>query len=245
MSLYQRLNTFLSSKKGNALLFTMVAAIMASMGGYLFVALTDINDAQKQKIAHLYNAFKMGEGTRGFINGVQINESRFGNESYGTIIDKVGAKYDHDSFIKLSELVKDGIIFIPEYDPTPVLEHDREHTYNLDLSGVTVQYLDEDGNEIDPATGGETTVDDVNVLVNLAGTPDAVNNAPFTSATAFYYVLMDKTTADAGYASGADVALKINVATILSPGLAPETSVRIPRDNDGYKGLKKGAEEAE
>ena len=58
MGLYQRLNTFLSSKKGNALLFTMVAAIMASMGGYLFVALTDINDAQKQKIAHLYNALK-------------------------------------------------------------------------------------------------------------------------------------------------------------------------------------------
>ena len=56
---------------------------------------------------------------------------------------------------------------------------------------------------------------------------------------------MDKTTADAGYASGADVDLKITAATILSPGLAPETSVRIPRDNDGYKGLKKGAEEAE
>ena len=59
-----KLNKFLQSKKGNALVLTMAAAITSAMGGFFFVALSNVGDAQKQKITHLHNAYKMAEGAR-------------------------------------------------------------------------------------------------------------------------------------------------------------------------------------
>ena len=243
MGLFNRLNTFLNSKKGNALLFTMVAAIVASMGTFLFVSVASINDAQKQRIAHLYNAYKMAEGITGKVSGTAFDENHLdGEESYDGLLVKIGESFTENAFITLRELITVSAIFVPDNDPTPEMLHGDANAapYDLENSGVRINYIDKDGNGITLTNAkSEDKVAGVKVLVNLAGTTDIgtskqATNHPYAADAPFYYVLMDNASGSKAADGLAAALLTIDDDHILSAIISPEMSVVIPSDADGY-----------
>ena len=241
MGLFKRLNTFLNSKKGNALLFTMVAAIITSMGGYLFVSVSTINDAQKQRITHLYNAYKMAEGITGKVAGTAFDKNNLdGSLTYDGIILEIGTAFAEGTFLDLGTLVNVSAVFVPDNDPTPEMNHGEENSAPYDFlnSGVKINYTKADGSAITVDGSGKSTdvVAGLKVLVNLAGTADigsndTATNHPYAASAPFYYVLMDNT--EAGLDAGL---VTITGDDILSAIISPETSVVIPSDAPGYEG---------
>ena len=51
---------FLYNKEGNALMLVTASAIIGIMGIYFFISITTISQKDKERVAHLYNAYTMG-----------------------------------------------------------------------------------------------------------------------------------------------------------------------------------------
>ena len=236
MSLKKRLLKLLKSKKGNALLLATAGAIAATFSVYFFVSLTTLSEDSKQRVAHLYNAYQMGQSLKGKIDGADINQARLGSLSEDGIEAPIDDVFHNGKFISLKVMVKKAIIIASD-DPTATARAGVDTSYDLDNSGVLIKYAAADGSVIAATAtgaGNDDIVADVQLFVNLAGTPDAASNTPYTDGEPFYYILMDD--ASAGL-SADDITVDLTQfpAGILATndgGPQAEVSVILPQDDE-------------
>ena len=197
MCLKNRLLHLLKSKKGNALLLATAGAIAATFSVYFFVSLTTLSEDSKQRVAHLYNAYQMGQSIKGKIDGADVNQARLGSNTEDELEAPIDEIFRNGEFISLKKMVKKAIIIAAD-DPTATARGGYDIQYDLDNSGVLIKFADGAGAVIAPTvkgSGTSTIVEDVHLFVNLAGTPDAASNSPYSDDEPFYYILMDATTA--------------------------------------------------
>jgi hypothetical protein len=197
MNLKQKCLHLLRSKKGNALLLATAGAIAATFSVYFFVSLTTLSEDSKQRVAHLYNAYQMGQSLKGKIDGADINQARLGSGTEDDIEAPIDDVFHNGKYIDLRTMVKKAIIIAAD-DPTATSRSGTDTSYDLDNSGVLIKYADAAGAVIAATETGsatDTIVSDVHLFVNLAGTPDAASNSPYTDGEPFYYILMDSDTA--------------------------------------------------
>ena len=236
MSLKKRLLKLLKSKKGNALLLATAGAIAATFSVYFFVSLTTLSEDSKQRVAHLYNAYQMGQSLKGKIDGADINQARLGSANEDDIEAPIDDVFHNGKFITLKVMVKKAIIIAAD-DPTATARAGVDTSYDLENSGVLIKYAAADGSVIaatDTGSATDTIVADVQLFVNLAGTPDAASNTPYTDGEPFYYILMDETSAGLA-ADDITVDLTQFPAGILATndgGPQAEVSVILPQDDE-------------
>ena len=237
MCLKDRLQEMLKSKKGNALLLATAGAIAATFSVYFFVSLTTLSEDSKQRVAHLYNAYQMGQSLKGKINGSDINQDRLGTANEDDIEAPIDEVFHNGSVISLATMVKKAIIIAAD-DPTATVRSGVDTAYDTTNSTVLIKYADGAG-AIIPATatgsGTDTIVADVHLFVNLAGTPDVESNTPYADGEPFYYVLMDSGTAGVS-AELETIDLDRFPSGILAPdngGVQAEVSVALPQDDEG------------
>ena len=236
MNLKRRLLKLLKSKKGNALLLATAGAIAATFSVYFFVSLTTLSEDSKQRVAHLYNAYQMGQSLKGKIDGADINQARLGSAAEDDIEAPIDDVFHNGKFITLKVMVKKAIIIAAD-DPTATSRGGVDTSYDLDNSGVLIKYADAGGAVItatNTGDGTDTIVADVQLFVNLAGTPDADSNTPYTDGEPFYYILMDESAAGLA-ASDITVDLTQFPAGILATndgGPQAEVSVILPQDDE-------------
>ena len=106
MSLKQRLLKLLKSKKGNALLLATAGAIAATFSVYFFVSLTTLSEDSKQRVAHLYNAYQMGQALKAKIDGADINQARLGSSTEAGLNSPIDDIFHNGEFITLKQMVK-------------------------------------------------------------------------------------------------------------------------------------------
>ena len=236
MCLKNRLLHMLKSKKGNALLLATAGAIAATFSVYFFVSLTTLSEDSKQRVAHLYNAYQMGQSLKGKIDGADINQARLGSGTEDDIEAPIDDVFHNGKFIPLKTMVKKAVIIAAD-DPTATSRGGVDTPYDLENSGVLIKYADATGAVITPTEIGgasDTIVADVQLFVNLAGTPDAASNTPYVDGEPFYYILMDADTAGLT-ADDHTVDLLQFPAGILATnegGPQAEVSVVLPQDDE-------------
>ena len=203
MCLKERLQYLLKSRKGNALLLATAGAIASTFAVYFFVSITTLSEESKQRVAHLYNAYTMGEAVKAKIEGEGLGINHLdGTQTEPDIEEKLKDIYDNGSFVTLSELIEDRVIVVG-MDPTQTQYRGTDIAYDHDVSGVLIKYADELGAIITPV--GETDnqsrknlslVHDVHLFVNLAGNTDGTadgmgsDNGPYDLTSPFYYIVM-------------------------------------------------------
>ncbi|MBL6723148.1 MAG: hypothetical protein ISQ13_03955 [Candidatus Margulisbacteria bacterium] len=237
MSLRCKLLTMLKSKKGNALLLATAGAIAATFSVYFFVSLTTLSEDSKQRVAHLYNAYQMGQSLKAKIDGADTNQARLGTANEDDIEAPIDDVFHNGKYISLAVMVKKAVIISAD-DPTATARAGVDMPYDLENSGVAIKYADADGNPIAPTETGlasDTLVADVQLFVNLAGTPDAASNSPYADGEPFYYILME--TSNSGLTTD-DITVNLTQfpAGILSTndgGPQAEVSVVLPQDDEG------------
>ena len=180
----------------------------------------------------------MGQSLKGKIDGADINEARLGVQ--GATEDDIEAPIDdvfhNGEFITLKVMVKKAIIIATD-DPSATARVGADQSYDLVNSGVLIKYADASGAVIAATDTGNATDDDVadvQLFVNLAGTPDVASNSPYTDGEPFYYILMDADTAGLS-ASDITVDLAQFPAGILATndgGPQAEVSVILPQDDE-------------
>ena len=236
MCLKNRLLHMQKSKKGNALLLATAGAIAATFSVYFFVSLTTLSEDSKQRVAHLYNAYQMGQSLKGKIDGADINQARLGSGTEDDIEAPIDDVFHNGKFIPLKTMVKKAVIIAAD-DPTATSRGGVDTPYDLENSGVLIKYADATGAVITPTEIGgasDTIVADVQLFVNLAGTPDAASNTPYVDGEPFYYILMDADTAGLT-ADDHTVDLLQFPAGILATnegGPQAEVSVVLPQDDE-------------
>ena len=237
MSIKEILLKSLKSKKGNALLLATAGAIAATFSVYFFVSLTTLSEDSKQRVAHLYNAYQMGQSVKGKIDGADINQARLGSQTEDEIEAPIDSVFHNGEFISLKTMVKKAIIIAAD-DPTATSRGGVDTPYDVNNSGVLIKYAGSDGSIIAPTTVGNGTTDivaDVQLFVNLAGTADADSNSPYADGDPFYYILMDSGSATGLTDSDHTVDLVQFPAGILSTndgGPQAEVSVLLPQDDE-------------
>ena len=237
MSLRCKLLTMLKSKKGNALLLATAGAIAATFSVYFFVSLTTLSEDSKQRVAHLYNAYQMGQSLKAKIDGADTNQARLATANEDDIEAPIDDVFHNGKYISLAVMVKKAVIISAD-DPTATARAGVDMPYDLENSGVAIKYADADGNPIAPTETGlasDTLVADVQLFVNLAGTPDAASNSPYADGEPFYYILME--TSNSGLTAD-DITVNLTQfpAGILSTndgGPQAEVSVVLPQDDEG------------
>ena len=106
MSLRCKLLTMLKSKKGNALLLATAGAIAATFSVYFFVSLTTLSEDSKQRVAHLYNAYQMGQSLKAKIDGADTNQARLGTANEDDIEAPIDDVFHNGKYISLAVMVK-------------------------------------------------------------------------------------------------------------------------------------------
>lgn len=236
MSFKLKILSLLKSKQGNALLLATAGAIAATFSVYFFVSLTTLSEDSKQRVAHLYNAYQMGQSIKGKIDGSDINQSRLGLKTEDDIEAPIDDVFHNGKFINLKTMVKKAIIIAAD-DPTATARAGVDTSYDLENSGVLIKYADAAGAVIaatETGSGVATIVSDVHLFVNLAGTPDVDSNTPYADGEPFYYILMDSATAGLT-ADEHTVNLVQFPAGILATndgGPQAEVSVVLPQDDE-------------
>jgi hypothetical protein len=235
MSLKKRLLKLLKGKKGNALLLATAGAIAATFSVYFFVSLTTLSEDSKQRVAHLYNAYQMGQALKAKIDGADINQARLGAGTEDDIEAPIDDVFHNGEYITLKNMVKKAILIAAD-DPTGTARAGSDMPYDLTNSGVLIKFADVDGNVIAATAtgaGAATIVTDVHLFVNLAGTPDVASNSPYTAGDPFYYILMDNT----GTAAGEDTTVNLvqfpaGILATNDGGPQAEVSVILPQDDE-------------
>jgi len=233
MNLIKRVKNFIKSKKGNSLLLATVGAISATFGAYFFVAITTLSEDNKQRVTHLYNSYTIGVAVEAKINGTDESKTRLNNtEIREDIEEQINLVFHDGSFITLQDMIDHNIIAVGD-DPTATDRLNDDTPYDLENSGALITYVDAVGDVI--AEGDSTPVDDVLLLVNLAGTADAIDasNAPYTAGDPFYYVLMDDSQmTTTGLDTTIDTDTYNSILSSVNGGPQAETSVILPQDNE-------------
>ena len=220
------------SKKGNALLIAMSSAIITTMSIFMFTVIINLSENNKERIAHLYNAYQMGIGVKAVIEGTSINLKRLtGNIEYmkDDIENSININLNHDSFVTLKQLTKLKIV-TAKSDPTASKKAGKSIDYDLINSGVLIRYLNHNNGTI---TDDNTRVKNLQLYVNLAGTTNTESNAPYDEGDPFYYILMDTSQSNTnGYEPTIDLPLhKVGILSAIEGGPSHETSVILPQDN--------------
>ena len=236
MSFKGKMLSKLQSKKANALLLATAGAIAATFSVYFFVSITTLSEESKQRVAHLYNAYQMGQSVKAKIDGTDVNEVRLGNLTEEQIEISLTSNYQNSNVISLQTMIDDGII-VPAADPTQTARSGQDTDYLLDDSTVTIQYLDSNGDDITADDASGSIVHDVQLLVNLAGTADADSgNGPYTTGEPFFYILMDENANGIALAANLvtidDAVFEFGILDQTDGGPQPENSVVLPQDYD-------------
>lgn len=234
MCLKDRLLQMLKNKKGNALLLATAGAIAATFSVYFFVSLTTLSESSKQRVAHLYNAYQMGRSLKAKINGADLNHQRLGKKTEDEIETPIDVVFHNGEFVSLKTMMKKAIIIATD-DPTATARRGVDTPYDLDNTGVLIKYADASGSVITATaigSGTATIVADVHLFVNLAGTPDANSNSPYTDGEPFYYILMDEGAANL---TASDLTVDLNqfpsgILATNDGGPQAEVSVILPQD---------------
>ena len=227
---------FKKNKKGNALLLATAGAIAATFSVYFFVSLTTLSEDSKQKVTHLYNAYQMGQSIKSKIDGADTKNSRLGTLTEDDLESPIDEAFHNGKFVSLKLMIKEAII-IEANDPTATARSGKDTPYDIENSGVLIIFSDADGNAIPAAeksSGTDTIVNDLHLFVNLAGTPDAASNSPYTDGEPFYYILMEKTNSGL---SDDDLTVDLNqfptgILATNDGGAQAEVSVILPQDSE-------------
>jgi hypothetical protein len=233
VKLINAVKSFLQRKRGNSLLLSTASTITATVGIYFFVVLLSISDDNKQRIAHLYNAYIIGQSIQNVIRGGPENKDYFSDSQQLSAFRhllRLDESFHNGEFITLKKLIQKEVI-LDSLDPTATSRFGKDIGYDQDNTGARIRFLASDGSII---YNSSSLVADVAIFVNLAGTSDAISNAPYPDGEPFFYIVMDPTGPNA---NGASTTIDTNVHKkgILSneeDGIQAEQSVILPQDNE-------------
>ena len=196
---FHLIKRFIHTKQGNAQLLTMAGAVFATMGIYFFMSLSSLNTEDKERIAHLYNAYQMGQSinallkNRIFTKGqLEISykdengQNRFTKEEFEKYV-----TMETGTVFTLQEMISDELI-LDSRDPTATringqpIKYDVEKTKIQIIFDLVIDHYDENGDAIKKVAG-------VQFFVNLAGEPihssTGFTNEPYEDGTNFYYLV--------------------------------------------------------
>lgn len=208
----------------------MATAIVATMRIFMFTVIINLSENNKERITHLYNAYQMGLGVKAGIEGTSINLKRLsGSVEYmkDDIENSINIKLNHNSFITLKKLK----IATKKPDPTASKKRGESVDYDEINSGVLIRYLNITDTMIND---NNTSVKNLQLYVNLAGTTNPNSNEPYSEGDPFFYILMDTSQNNtSGYDPTINLPLhKVGILSAIDGGAAHETSVILPQDND-------------
>ena len=233
MKIIQSTLHVLGGKKGSSLLLTTASAIAATMGIYFFVTLTSLSEDSKQRVSHLYNAYIMGQSIYNVISGIKENTNYFSDgkqiSAFRHLL-RLKEPFHNGEFVSLQTLVDESVI-LDTYDPTATHRNGTETKYDTLASGARIRYIDSDGQFINNSS---TLVHHVAIFVNLAGTPDAISNAPYADGDPFFYILMDAShNKTIGYSITVDTSVhSMGILSTIDGGIQSERAVILPQDNE-------------
>lgn len=196
---YYLIKKFTHTKHGNAQLLTMAGAIFATMAIYFFISITSMNTEDKERVAHLYNAYQMGLSVDALLKNrvytkgqLEVSyqdengENRFTKEEFEKYV-----TMETDTIFTLEELVSDEML-IDARDPTATrlngqpIRYDQQKTTLKVVFDMVIDYYDENGDAV-------KKVVDVEYFVNLAGqevdTATGLTNDPYPAGSNFYYLV--------------------------------------------------------
>jgi hypothetical protein len=130
----------------------------------------------------------------GHVDGAPMQDNRLnGTVTYADIISPITDTYAHDKFIPIDRMVQDQILVVGN-DPTAtdILRTDTPYMTGQSESGVRVHFYDTSDVKFQSGTAGTTLVGSIRLLVNLAGTTNAVDNSPYEAGELFFYIVMDE-----------------------------------------------------
>ena len=231
MKLINAVKSFLQRKTGNSLLLSTASTITATVGIYFFVVLLSISDDNKQRIAHLYNAYIIGQSIQNVIRGGPENKDYFSDSQQLSAFRhllRLDESFHNGEFITLKKLIQKEVI-LDSLDPTATSRFGIDVNYDEDNSGARIRFLASDGSII---YNSSSLVADVAIFVNLAGTSDAISNIPYPDGEPFFYIVMDPTGPNA---NGTSTTIDTNVhkkGILSTDGIYAEQSVILPQDNE-------------
>ena len=229
----KKLTSFLINKKGNGLLLATATAIASTMGIYFFVSLTSLSEDSKQRVAHLYNAYIIGQSIKNVISGAPENKDYFSKSEQISAFKhllRLDESFHNGEFVALKTLIEKQVI-LDSLDSTATARSGTETSYDTSNTGGRMQFLAEDGSIITNSSG---LVADVAILVNMAGVSDPTSNAPYVDGEPFFYIIMDTNGPSVNGAS-ATIDATLHATGILSNvdgGIQAEQSVILPQDNE-------------
>ncbi|MGA0242001.1 MAG: hypothetical protein ACO3K7_03260 [Candidatus Marinamargulisbacteria bacterium] len=235
--IYNRLRKAMFESRGSAQLLAVASAIAATMSIYFFVSLTTMDRQQKERVAHLYNAYQMGISIDALI---QLRMTTKG-ETNTSLQDKNGNdRFTKKEFQKYSQIeadtiytlqnLLDDVLIVDSYDPTATrllgenTYYDRDNTKIKVILDMGIDSYDENGDIVKKLVG-------VKYLVNLAGndasTYENMTNAPYDAGMPFYYLVGFSD--DAAGLNESDITLKTldgvkfeGVLDIATNGIGPQ-----------------------
>jgi hypothetical protein len=231
VKLINAVKSFLQRKRGNSLLLSTASTITATVGIYFFVVLLSISDDNKQRIAHLYNAYIIGQSIQNVIRGGPENKDYFSDSQQLSAFRhllRLDESFHNGEFITLKKLIQKEVI-LDSLDPTATSRFGIDVNYDEDNSGARIRFLASDGSII---YNSSSLVADVAIFVNLAGTSDAISNVPYPDGEPFFYIVMDPTGPNA---NGTSTTIDTNVhkkGILSTDGIYAEQSVILPQDNE-------------
>jgi hypothetical protein len=175
----------------------------------------------------------MGQSIQNVIRGGPENKDYFSESQQISAflhLLRLDQSFHNGEFITLRKLIQKEAI-LDSLDPTATSRFGKDIGYDQDNTGARIRFLASDGSII---YNSSSLVADVAIFVNLAGTSDAISNAPYPDGEPFFYIVMDPTGPNA---NGASTTIDTNVHKkgILSneeDGIQAEQSVILPQDNE-------------
>ena len=233
MKLPNKTLAFLQDKKGSSLLLATATAIASTMGIYFFVSLTSLSEDSKQRISHLYNAYIISQSIHNFIEGGPENKDYFSEgqqiSAFKHLL-RLDENFHNGEFVTLKKLIEKQVI-LDSLDSTATARSGTETSYDTNHTGARILFLANDGSTINNSS---SLVADLAILVNMAGTSDPINNAPYANGEPFFYIIMDINGPSVNGAT-ATIDMDVHKQGILSTvdgGIQAERAVILPQDNE-------------
>ena len=175
---------FIKEEKGNALLLTSATAIVATMGIFFFTAIREMSMKNKERTTHLYNATIMALSIDTYISTylgtLNYPKNKLTNNGVAQFsaseLSNIVSLNNYDT-LTLQELEENGYI-IAHNDPTAQRELQEERSYDKLATKIKIIFkLDQTNN-----------IEEINYLVNLAGSTYE-NNSPYATNEPFFYIV--------------------------------------------------------
>lgn len=191
--LIQLCKWFIKEERGNALLLTSATAMLATMGLFFFTALRDMSIKNKERTTHLYNATVMALSIENYIstyletfpfpknNLLNSGDAQYSPDEIAQIVD-----INNYDILSLENLEQEGYI-ISHNDPTAQREKNQELSYDKKATKIKVIFK----------LNADEKIEDIEYLVNLAGT-SYENNSPYSDSEPFFYIVSFTDDSDEG-----------------------------------------------